>query len=140
MTPRRAARASARGPARQGGRIDVVDIGWNSIRLVVFDRLARAPQLLFNEKVLAGLGTGISAKGTLNEDGVASALLNLGRFVRLAKSMGVSRLDMLATAAVRDASDGAQFAETVRKRWGLPVRILSGQEEARLSALGVLSG
>jgi len=122
------------------GRIGVVDIGSNSIRLVVFDQLARAPQLLFNEKVLCGLGRGLGHDGKLNEQGMDSALINLGRFVRIATAMGVERLDMLATAAVRDAVDGAQFAETVRKRWGQPVRILSGSEEARLSALGVVSG
>jgi len=118
----------------------VVDIGSNSIRLVVFERLARAPQLLFNEKVLCGLGRGLGKDGHLNLQGVESALINLGRFVRIAKAMGVERLDMLATAAVRDAVDGVAFTETVRKRWGQPVRILSGSEEARLSALGVVSG
>jgi exopolyphosphatase/guanosine-5'-triphosphate,3'-diphosphate pyrophosphatase len=128
-------------PARlRQSRIGVVDIGSNSIRLVVFDRLARAPQLLFNEKVLCGLGRGLDADGRLNPEGVESALLNLGRFVRLAKAMGIGRLDLLATAAVRDAANGAEFAATVRKRCGVPVRILSGSEEARLSALGVVSG
>src|SRR5262249_9151406 len=104
------------------------------------ERLARAPQLLFNEKVLCGLGRGLGNDGHLNLQGVESALINLGRFVRIAKAMGVERLDMLATAAVRDAVDGVAFTETVRKRWGQPVRILSGSEEARLSALGVVSG
>src|SRR5262249_16212262 len=107
--------------------------------LVVFDRLARAPQLLFNEKVLCGLGRGLDVDGRLNAEGVDSALLNLGRFVRLAKSMGVERLDLLATAPVREAANGSEFAALVRKRWGVPVRILSGAEEARLSALGVVS-
>lgn len=128
-------------PARpQRGRIGVVDIGSNSIRLVVFDRLARAPQLLFNEKVLCGLGRGLDSGGRLNEEGVKSALVNLTRFVRLARAMEVARLDLLATAAVRDAANGAEFAATVRRHCGLPVRILSGGEEARLSALGVVSG
>ena len=122
------------------GRIGVVDIGSNSIRLVVFDRLARSPLLLFNEKVLCGLGRGLDSSGRLNEAGVESALVNLARFVRLAKAMGVARLDMLATAAVRDAANGAEFAATVRRRCGVPVRILSGAEEARTSALGVVSG
>src|SRR5262245_31693135 len=102
----------------QPGRIGVVDIGSNSIRLVVFDHMARAPLLLFNEKVLCGLGRGIGNDGKLNEQGVESALINLGRFVRIAKAMGVERLDMLATAAVRDAINGVEFTETVRKRWG----------------------
>jgi exopolyphosphatase/guanosine-5'-triphosphate,3'-diphosphate pyrophosphatase len=118
----------------------VVDIGSNSIRLVVFDRLARAPLLLFNEKVLCGLGRGLDSSGRLNEAGVESALVNLARFVRLAKAMGVGRLDLLATAAVRDAANGADFAAAVRERCGVPVRILSGTEEARFSALGVVSG
>ena len=61
--------------------------------------------------------------GRLNQAGVESALVNLGRFVRLAKAMGVARLDLLATAAVRDAIDGAEFADEVRKRWRVPVRI-----------------
>ena len=132
----RLARPGPSGPRQRRsreGRIGVVDIGSNSIRLVVFDRLARAPLLLFNEKVLCGLGRGLSRDGRLNEEGVESALMNLGRFVRLAKAMGVARLDMLATAAVRDAVNGAAFAETVRQRWRVPVRILSGSEEARLS-------
>ena len=132
-------RRASQGRSPQG-RIGVVDIGSNSIRLVVFERLARAPQLLFNEKVLCGLGRGLGNDGHLNLQGVESALVNLGRFVRIAKAMGVERLDMLATAAVRDAVDGVAFTETVRKRWGQPVRILSGSEEARLSALGVVSG
>jgi exopolyphosphatase / guanosine-5'-triphosphate,3'-diphosphate pyrophosphatase len=118
----------------------VVDIGSNSIRLVVFDRLARAPLLLFNEKVLCGLGRGLDSSGRLNEAGVESALVNLARFVRLAKAMKVGRLDLLATAAVRDAVNGADFVAAVRRRCGVPVRILSGVEEARFSALGVVSG
>jgi exopolyphosphatase/guanosine-5'-triphosphate,3'-diphosphate pyrophosphatase len=127
------------GKARQA-RCAIVDIGSNSIRLVVFDRIARAPLLLFNEKVLCGLGRGLDESGRLNESGVESALANLARFVRLAKSMGVARLDMLATAAVRDAANGAEFAASVRRRCGVGVRVLSGAEEARFSALGVVSG
>jgi exopolyphosphatase/guanosine-5'-triphosphate,3'-diphosphate pyrophosphatase len=121
-------------------RVAIVDIGSNSIRLVVFDRISRAPLLLFNEKVLCGLGRGLDETGRLNEEGVESALMNLTRFVRLAKAMGARRLDLLATAAVRDASNGPQFAAAVRRRCGVPVRIISGAEEAKYSALGVVSG
>jgi len=124
---------------RQGRRA-VVDIGSNSIRLVVFDRLARAPLLLFNEKVLCGLGRGLDETGKLNEAGVESAMVNLVRFVRLARAMGVTKLDMLATAAVRDASDGEAFVAALRRRCGVPVRTISGAEEAKFSALGVISG
>ena len=130
-----------RAPSRtRQARIAIVDIGSNSIRLVVFDRVARAPMLLFNEKVLCGLGRGLDETGLLNEEGVESALVNLARFVRLAKTMGVARLDLLATAAVREAKNGSQFAASVRRRCGVPVRVLSGAEEAKYSALGVVSG
>jgi len=138
VAARRKGRRSA--PAKGRERVGIVDIGSNSIRLVVFDRITRAPLLLFNEKVLCGLGRGLDESGRLNEEGVDSALVNLVRFVRLAKTMGVGHLDLLATAAVRDASNGAQFAAAVKRRCGVPVRILSGAEEAKFSALGVVSG
>src|SRR5215471_9404430 len=85
-SPSRQSAAQGRPQLRpQPGRIGVVDIGSNSIRLVVFDHMARAPLLLFNEKVLCGLGRGLGNDGKLNEQGVESALINLGRFVRIAK-------------------------------------------------------
>jgi exopolyphosphatase/guanosine-5'-triphosphate,3'-diphosphate pyrophosphatase len=123
--PVRRLRRAAPAASRQGRRA-VVDIGSNSIRLVVFDRLARAPLLLFNEKVLCGLGRGLDEAGRLNEAGVEWAMVNLVRFVRLARAMGVAKLDMLATAAVRDASDGEAFVAALSRRCGVPVRILSG--------------
>ena len=122
------------------GRVAVVDIGSNSIRLVVFSHASRAPFTLFNEKVLCGLGRGLDATGKLNEAGAKLALDNLTRFVRLAKAMAVKRLDLLATAAVRDAKNGAEFVAEVERRCRVRVRMISGEEEARLSALGVLSG
>jgi len=120
--------------------IGVVDIGSNSIRLVVFDRPARSPWAVFNEKVLCGLGRGLDKGGRLNEAGMTMAAANLERFVRLADAMGVGKLDMVATAAVRDAANGREFVKTVERRCGRPIRVLSGEEEARLSALGVISG
>ena len=126
--------------AAQSGRIGVIDVGSNSIRLVVYDRLARAPQPIFNERVLCGLGRGLARTGRLHPDGRERALENIARFVVLARHMGVGRLDILATAAVRDASDGSKFVAELERRCRSPVRVLSGQEEARLSALGVLSG
>ncbi|HWA45027.1 MAG TPA: Ppx/GppA family phosphatase [Hypericibacter adhaerens] len=121
-------------------RIGVVDIGSNSIRLVVFDRLSRAPWPIFNEKVLCGLGRGLEASGELNKNGVAMAIGNLERFVRLADGMDVGHLDMVATAAVRDAANGAEFVAEAERRCQRKIRIISGEEEARLSALGVASG
>ncbi len=131
--------AKASRPARRS-RIGVVDIGSNSIRLVVFDGVSRAPQMVFNEKVLCGLGRGLDGSGVLNPDGVEQALGNLNRFVRIGRAMGARRIHMLATAAVRDARNGGEFCRIVQKQCGLPVRILSGEEEARLSALGVVAG
>ncbi|HKX07715.1 MAG TPA: Ppx/GppA family phosphatase [Stellaceae bacterium] len=133
----------ARGaPPRSGksSRVGVIDIGSNSVRLVVYDALSRAPMPLLNEKVLCGLGRGLGETGKLNSDGVHSALAHLERFVALARTIGVRRLDALATAAVRDAEDGPEFAAEVRRRTGVPVSILSGEAEGRLSALGVIAG
>lgn len=121
-------------------RVAVVDIGSNSIRLVVFDGLKRAPAAVFNEKVLCGLGRGLQSSGRLSPEGVELAVPNLVRFTSLARSMGVGRIDLVATAAVRDAEDGQAFRATVEKLCGHPVRVLSGEEEARLSALGVVAG
>jgi exopolyphosphatase/guanosine-5'-triphosphate,3'-diphosphate pyrophosphatase len=121
-------------------RVAVVDIGSNSIRLVVFDGVKRAPATVFNEKVLCGLGRGLQASGRLSPEGVALAVPNLVRFTSLARAMGVGRIDLIATAAVREASDGEQFRETVERLCGHHMRVLSGEEEAELSALGVIAG
>ncbi|NIA70274.1 Ppx/GppA family phosphatase [Pelagibius litoralis] len=122
------------------GRIAVVDIGSNSIRLVVFDGLKRAPATVFNEKVLCGLGRGLQSSGQLNPEGVALAVPNLVRFTALARAMGIEKVDLIATAAVRDAADGPDFVATVEEACGHPIRVLSGAEEAQLSALGVIAG
>jgi exopolyphosphatase/guanosine-5'-triphosphate,3'-diphosphate pyrophosphatase len=133
------ARATARRSGR-GGPVGVIDIGSNSVRLVVYDALSRAPVPLLNEKVLCGLGRGLGETGKLNPEGVESALAHLERFVALSRAIGVRRLDALGTAAVRDAEDGPAFAAEVRRRTGFAVRILSGEAEGRLSALGVIAG
>jgi exopolyphosphatase / guanosine-5'-triphosphate,3'-diphosphate pyrophosphatase len=96
--------------------------------------------MLLNEKVLCGLGRGLTETGRLNDEGMELARINLQRFVALARAVGVSRLDVLATAAVRDAEDGKDFALEIERRFGVRVRILAGAEEGRYSALGVLSG
>ena len=127
------------GPDRER-RVAVIDVGSNSIRMVVYDRLSRTPIPVFNEKVLCGLGRALSETGRLSPDGKAQALDNLARFNRLLEGMAVDRVDVLATAAVRDAADGEDFITEVRRRCDLPVSLISGTEEARLSALGVLSG
>ncbi|CAK0771905.1 exopolyphosphatase / guanosine-5'-triphosphate,3'-diphosphate pyrophosphatase [uncultured Gammaproteobacteria bacterium] len=127
-------------PVHSGERVAVIDIGSNSIRLVVYDHPGRAPLPLVNEKVLCGLGRGLEKTGRLDAAGVRLALANLTRFRFLIDGMAVSRIDVLATAAVREAADGADFVNEVAARTGLVVRTIPGEEEARLSAMGVLSG
>lgn len=122
------------------GPIAVIDIGSNSIRLVVFAGATRSAATLFNEKVLCGLGRGLAKSGRLHPEGMVMARANLLRFTRLARAMGVAQIDLLATAAVREADNGPDFVRDVERLCGLPVIVLSGAEEARLSALGVVAG
>lgn len=122
------------------GRVAVIDIGSNSVRLVVYDGLCRSPLPLFNEKVLCGLGRGLSATGRLADDTMRAAYETLDRFTTLVKAMQVPDVLVLATAAVRDASNGPDFVAEVERRCGVTIRVLSGTEEAEISALGLLSG
>src|SRR5688572_17887188 len=132
-------RAASHRPGLEG-RIGIIDIGSNSIRLVVYEQARRAPVPVFNEKVPCGLGRDLERTGALPPDGVASALDNLQRFVTLARNMKVVRLDLLASAAVRDASDGEAFVAEVQRRTGEKVQVSSGTREAQLSGLGVVCG
>src|SRR5947208_8600826 len=127
-------------PLDAAERIGVIDLGSNSLRLVVFERLGAAVFPLFNEKVMCGLGRGIVSTGRLDPDGVGLALTNLRRFVAFARAIGVDHLAVLATAAVRDARDGESFAAEVERQCRVQVKIVDGSEEARLSAAGVLAG
>ncbi len=137
-TPRR--HAPAKGPSAQPDSVAVIDIGSNSLRLVVYDAPRRAAHMLLNEKVMCGLGRGLERSGKLNVEGVALAKANLQRFIALARASGTTRIDVLATAAVRDAEDGADFVNDIEKRFQIRVRVLPGAEEGRLSGLGVLAG
>src|SRR5438045_6257458 len=127
-------------PVAPDGRIAVVDVGSNSLRLAVFERLGAILLPLLNEKVMCALGRGIAVTGRLNPAGVELAFANLQRFVALARALAVDHLAIIATAAVRDASDGRDFAAELEERCGVPVRIIDGGEEGRLSATGVLAG
>ncbi|SFR98525.1 Ppx/GppA family phosphatase [Sphingomonas jatrophae] len=121
------------------GRIGIIDIGSNSIRLVVYEGPARVPAILFNEKVLAGLGKGLAKSGTIEPEAMERADAALARFVGLARAMEVGRLRTVATAAVRDASNGALFLQRL-KRLGIEPELLSGDEEAATAGYGVLAG
>ncbi|MBF9032087.1 exopolyphosphatase [Rhodobacterales bacterium HKCCE3408] len=126
--------------ARRLARVGVIDIGSNSVRLVVFDGAARSPAYYFNEKILCGLGAGFAETGRLNPEGRVRALNELKRFAALARGMKVSPLLTVATAAVRDAEDGDEFRAEVERTTGLRIWVVEGSEEARLSAQGVLLG
>jgi exopolyphosphatase/guanosine-5'-triphosphate,3'-diphosphate pyrophosphatase len=114
----------------------IIDIGSNTVRMVIYGGTMRAPTVLLNEKVTARLGRDISADGTLAKEAVDLALRGLERFVLLLDDLGVTDVETVATAAVRDASNGGEFVEKLLAM-GLTPRILSGEEEATLSAHGV---
>ena len=121
-------------------KLGVVDVGSNSVRLVIFDGAARSPAYFFNEKILCGLGAGVAETGKLNPEGRARALIALKRFALLAETMKAEPLYCVATAAVREAEDGPDFIKAVKKETGLKLKVASGEEEARMSAMGVLLG
>ena len=119
--------------------VAIVDIGSNSVRLVAYELHSRAPTPSFNEKALCGLGKGVATRGLLPEDGVAKTLAALQRFRVLCATMRISDVRGIATAAVRDAANGPQFLALAERAIGCDIELLSGQQEARFSALGVAS-
>lgn len=121
-------------------RIAIIDIGSNSVRLVVYKGLTRTPATLFNEKVMAGLGKGLSPGGKLSREAMDTAVTALGRFALLCQSMEVDSIRAVATAAVRDAANGAAFIARVKQETGLDVEVIDGETEARGAAYGVIAG
>ncbi|MBJ3762290.1 Ppx/GppA family phosphatase [Maribius pontilimi] len=126
--------------ARALSRVGVIDVGSNSVRLVVFDGAARSPAYFFNEKVMCGLGRDFSQTGRLHPEGRVRALSAMKRFAALARGMGASPVVTVATAAMREAEDGPDFRAEVEAATGLRMWVVDGREEARLSAQGVLLG
>ena len=119
--------------------VAIVDIGSNSVRLVVYSGATRAPSVVFNEKVMAGLGAGFAATNRLSDEAQARALAALMRFRALLDDMGVAETRVVATAAAREAENGAAFLDEVAAL-GFSPELISGAEEGRLAALGLLSG
>lgn len=119
--------------------VAIVDIGSNSVRLVAYQGLSRAPTPIFNEKAMCGLGKGVVTTGRLPEEGVEKALKALKRYRALCETMGVLDVEVIATAAARDAENGPAFLEAARAAIGREIVLLSGRREAELSALGVVS-
>lgn len=125
-------------PAKSFGPVGIIDVGSNSVRFVAYGGAARVPSHLFNEKVTAALGRGIERDGKLDEESMVRALAAIARYHQLGRDMGLRTVHTVATAAVREASNGAAFLKQVGAI-GLKPRILPGEEEAELSGLGVLS-
>ncbi|MEY3906168.1 MAG: hypothetical protein RIR59_991, partial [Pseudomonadota bacterium] len=121
-----------------GQRSAIIDIGSNSVRLVVYGGPPRAPFALYNEKLLAGLGRGLAAGGALAPEAMAAAQTALARFRHLLDMMGVTDVQVVATAAVREAVNGADFLHQVTELGFQPL-VLSGEEEAATAGYGVIS-
>jgi exopolyphosphatase/guanosine-5'-triphosphate,3'-diphosphate pyrophosphatase len=129
-----------RRPRKRASSVAVIDIGSNSVRLVVYEAMTRSLVSLFNEKTLCGLGREVQTTGLLAPDAVAKALTSLRRFRALCRVMKVGRAYAIATAACRDATNGPDFIARAERICGVRIEILSGPREAKLSALGVVSG
>ncbi len=120
--------------------VAVLDIGSNSVRLVVYEHHRRALTPVFNEKAACSLGRGVAQTGDIAAENVAMALDAIKRFALVVRLLKVENVHILATSAVREAGNGASFMEVVEHYMGSPGHVLSGEEEAHFAALGVLSG
>jgi exopolyphosphatase/guanosine-5'-triphosphate,3'-diphosphate pyrophosphatase len=133
---------STQGRLQDRKPVAVIDIGSNSIRLVVYEGLARSPTPLFQEKAMCGLGRFLNSTHRLNEDTIPYALAALARFAKLAAICGVKERDLhpFATAAVRWAEDGAEFLALAEEACGVAIEVIGNAEEAKLAATGVQAG
>ena len=132
-----------RAPGPANGRdhpIAVADLGSNSFRLVVYRPPARAPVVLYNERVIVGLARTLGRSGKLQRRGREVALATVLRFHRVAEAMGAQHIHMVATAAIRDAADGGPLVEAIRQRTGVEVEVMGAHREARLAANGLMAG
>ena len=139
LLPAEAGDVFARDLDRAEGRIAVVDIGSNSVRLVVFDGLSRVAHTVHNEKTICSIGRELGTTGLLYKEGVELALETLRRYRHLCDRLNVRSREVVATAAARDALNGAEFVRRAESAWGGPVRVLTGPEEARLAGEGVIA-
>jgi exopolyphosphatase/guanosine-5'-triphosphate,3'-diphosphate pyrophosphatase len=130
----------SRSVLRDGQEAAVIDVGSNSVRMVVYRIDGRAMTPILNEKVMAGLGRDLNRTQMLSPEGAEIAVRAVKRFATLIEALQIREVFPVATAAVREANDGRAFADRVYDETGLKLRILSGDDEARLSALGVSAG
>ena len=132
--------ATSQGRLQDRRPLSIIDIGSNSIRLVIYEGLARSPTTLFNEKMLAGLGRGIVSTGKLDPEAVTRSMEEFRRFRALSAQAGAEHMYVLATAAAREAVNGPDFIHRAEDVLKTEIRVLSGRQEAHYSALGVISG
>jgi exopolyphosphatase/guanosine-5'-triphosphate,3'-diphosphate pyrophosphatase len=131
---------TAQGRIKGARPVAVLDIGSNSVRLVVYERHARSLTPLYNEKFACALGRGIAQTGQLADKNMARALTAIQRFALVARMMRVGKMHVLATSAVRDAGNREQFVAAVEAIIEAKVQVLSGEQEAHFAALGVVAG
>ena len=120
--------------------VGIVDIGSNSVRLVIYENQQRDAATLQNEKAICGIGRDMVSTGRLHAEGCAEALEALARFRLIADGLGVEAREAVATAAARDAVNGAEFVAKAERAWGSRIRVLAGEDEARIAAEGVVAG
>jgi len=132
--------ASPRAAAKSRAPVAIVDIGSNSVRLVIYESQQRNAATLQNEKAICGIGRDMVSTGRLHAEGCAEALEALARFRIIADGLGVEAREAVATAAARDAVNGAEFVAKAERAWGSPIRVLAGEDEARIAAEGVVAG
>ena len=121
-------------------RIAAIDIGSNSIRQIVADVSPAGQIRVVDEmKAMPRLGEGLERTGALGQTGVDAALAAIQRMVELARQLGAAQIEIVATSAVRDATNGVTFASRVHAATGVGVRILSGEQEALLSHRSALA-
>ena len=120
--------------------VGIVDIGSNSVRLVIYENQMRNAATVQNEKAICAIGRDMVSTGRLHAEGCAAALEALARFRMIADGLKVELREAVATAAARDASNGAEFVRRAESAWGSPIRVLAGEDEARIAAEGVVAG
>jgi exopolyphosphatase / guanosine-5'-triphosphate,3'-diphosphate pyrophosphatase len=135
-----AAPSPAQGRLQSMVPIAVIDIGSNSVRLLIYEGATRSPTPLFNEKVMCGLGRSVAITNRIEGDSAARALAALARFRRIAEQLGAGKPWIMATAAVREAENGAEFVEQIEAVFDARVMVLTGQREGEMAGAGVQAG
>jgi exopolyphosphatase/guanosine-5'-triphosphate,3'-diphosphate pyrophosphatase len=132
--------AMPRAAAKARGPVGIVDIGSNSVRLVIYENQSRNAATVQNEKAICAIGRDMVSSGRLHAEGCTAALEALARFRLIADGLKVEQREAVATAAARDAANGAEFVRRAENAWGSPIRVLAGEDEARIAAEGVVAG